>query len=414
MAELLTQIIQRSDTAAAWIEKNPILDNSEFGVESDTGKFKIGDGTKTWTKLGYAGGDVAELEESIANAEDKTFKIDTPTGTDTEELAKLVGVSQGDTAIVKREIGSGTGKFSYTAYVYNGTDWAAMDGNYDATNVYFNEDLVYTANIGVLTVPTSGSGTIAAKGKNISEVLKKMIARARDPEVTQPSASLTLSNAGSKEAGSKVTPTYTTDFNAGKYSYGPDTGCKVTSYSIKHGTDEKTTASGTFSEITVEDGMSWSLTGTISYSEGAVPKNNLGSEVPAKKIAAGSKSVSSSAITAYRNSFYGSINSKTGDITSTIIRALGGKSGKTLAAGNTFKAAEAVGAMRVIIAVPAPRTCTSIKDENGLNAEAISAFTKISVDVEGANGYAAEAYNVYYKDNAAACDKANNWVVTVG
>jgi len=72
------------------------------------------------------------------------------------------------------------------------------------------------------------------------------------------------------------------------------------------------------------------------------------------------------------------------------------------------------GAKQVIIAVPSPRTCTSIKDVNGLNAEALSAFTKTTVMVEGANGYAAKEYNVYYKDNAAACDKANNWAVTLG
>ena len=38
--------------------------------------------------------------------------------------------------------------------------------------------------------------------------------------------------------------------------------------------------------------------------------------------------------------------------------------------------------MRVIIAVPAPRTINSIKDTNGLNAEAFSAFTHITVNVE--------------------------------
>ena len=69
--------------------------------------------------------------------------------------------------------------------------------------------------------------------------------------------------------------------------------------------------------------------------------------------------------------------------------------------------------MRVIIAVPAPRTINSIKDVNGLNAEAFSAFTHITVDVEGANGYEAKTYNVYYKDNAAANDKANKWHFTV-
>ena len=66
-------------------------------------------------------------------------------------------------------------------------------------------------------------------------------------------------------------------------------------------------------------------------------------------------------------------------------------------------------AMRYLI----PQTLTSIKDVNGLNAEALTAFKKISVNVEGLNGYTAKAYNVYYKDNAAACDKANTWHFTV-
>ena len=65
--------------------------------------------------------------------------------------------------------------------------------------------------------------------------------------------------------------------------------------------------------------------------------------------------------------------------------------------------------MRVIIAVPAPRTINSIKDVNGLNAEAFSAFTHITVKVEGANKYDAVDYNVYYKDSAAANDTANKW-----
>ena len=84
-----------------------------------------------------------------------------------------------------------------------------------------------------------------------------------------------------------------------------------------------------------------------------------------------------------------------------------------ISAGNTGDAQENVGDMRVIIAVPAPRTINSIKDENGLNADANSTITHITVDVEGANGYEAKSYNVYYKDNAAACDKANKWHFTV-
>ena len=152
---------------------------------------------------------------------------------------------------------------------------------------------------------------------------------------------------------------------------------------------------------------------TATHTKGADPKNNLGTVVPSLAIAAGTKSANSSAVTGYRNSFWGSVTSKTGTPTSAVIRGLSGKQNGAIKIGNTGDASEAVGAMRVIIAVPAPRTINSIKDVNGLNAEAFSAFTHVTVNVEGANGYEAKQYNVYYKDNAAANDKANKWHFTV-
>lgn len=50
----MTKIIQRHDTAANWTSVNPTLSQGEFGIETDTGKFKIGDGQKAWTNLPYA------------------------------------------------------------------------------------------------------------------------------------------------------------------------------------------------------------------------------------------------------------------------------------------------------------------------------------------------------------------------
>ncbi len=43
----------RRDTAERWAFVNPILSEGEPGLEKDTGKFKIGDGRKPWTKLPY-------------------------------------------------------------------------------------------------------------------------------------------------------------------------------------------------------------------------------------------------------------------------------------------------------------------------------------------------------------------------
>lgn len=48
----------RGGTAAEWTAANPVLAEREPGVETDTGRFKIGDGSTAWTALPYAvGGD---------------------------------------------------------------------------------------------------------------------------------------------------------------------------------------------------------------------------------------------------------------------------------------------------------------------------------------------------------------------
>lgn len=43
----------RNGTAATWNSRNPVLRDGEFGVEKDTGKLKIGDGSTQWTALPY-------------------------------------------------------------------------------------------------------------------------------------------------------------------------------------------------------------------------------------------------------------------------------------------------------------------------------------------------------------------------
>lgn len=43
----------RRDTAIRWTSINPILMEGELGLETDTGKGKIGDGVHAWTDLKY-------------------------------------------------------------------------------------------------------------------------------------------------------------------------------------------------------------------------------------------------------------------------------------------------------------------------------------------------------------------------
>ena len=46
----------RRGTAAEWSSANPLLSEGELGLELDTGKFKIGNGTQNWNALVYASG----------------------------------------------------------------------------------------------------------------------------------------------------------------------------------------------------------------------------------------------------------------------------------------------------------------------------------------------------------------------
>lgn len=59
MAEktLNTRQKQKYDTSTNWTTNNPVLLAGELGIESDTNKFKIGNGTSAWNDLEYISGD---------------------------------------------------------------------------------------------------------------------------------------------------------------------------------------------------------------------------------------------------------------------------------------------------------------------------------------------------------------------
>ena len=53
---MTTQIQIRRGTAAQWTASNPTLTAGELAAETDTGKFKIGNGTSNWATLAYSSG----------------------------------------------------------------------------------------------------------------------------------------------------------------------------------------------------------------------------------------------------------------------------------------------------------------------------------------------------------------------
>ena len=50
---MATKIQLRRDSSADWTTINPVLSEGEVGFETNTGKFKIGNGSSTWSALDY-------------------------------------------------------------------------------------------------------------------------------------------------------------------------------------------------------------------------------------------------------------------------------------------------------------------------------------------------------------------------
>ena len=259
----------------------------------------------------------------------------------------------------------------------------------------------------------NGCGELVPAGGTLEDFFNVFVDE-KNPAVTQPSVQLTFPQAKAYEVGTALTPTYSAKLSPGAYSYGPATGVTATSWEVTDTKDNTLgTASGSFPALTVADDMGYKITAKASYSDGAVPVTNLGKAYEAGKIKAGSKQATSLAITGYRNSFYGTMETKD-EITSSVIRGLAGVSGAALSNGSSFEIPVPVGAMRVIIAYPATlNDISSVKDENGMSAEISSSFVPQTVSVEGANGYMAIDYKVYTLDFAYANDTENTYTVTI-
>lgn len=294
-------------------------------------------------------------------------------------------------------------------------DSLGTGGVLSAKNVIFDTDLVFTEEFGRY-IPVDGKVIIPASGKSWYDVLVDAFSQDKNPAITQPSVTLTANKVKAYEVGTKVTPDYSAVLNPGGYEYGPETGIVASAWSVSNSENDEVsaTASGSFGELTVSDDTSYSITAQATYTDGAVPLTALGNAYADGQIKAGNKSATKSKISGYRNSFYGTLAAKDGEINSSMVRSLPGKSGKALANGNTFSISIPIGAIRVIFAYPAAlRDVTSVQDVNGMNAEIKSAFTNLTVPIEGANGYTGIDYKVYVMDMANANDTANTYKVTI-
>ena len=102
---MATRMQQRRGTAAQWISTNagagPVLNAGEIGWESDTNKFKIGDGTNNWASLDYfadvdstvnpAFGTSITFEGATADSYETILQVTDPTADRTITLPNVTG-----------------------------------------------------------------------------------------------------------------------------------------------------------------------------------------------------------------------------------------------------------------------------------------------------------------------------------
>jgi hypothetical protein len=101
---MATRMQQRRGTASQWISANTVLTAGEIGYETDTGQFKIGDGSTAWTSLPYFK-DTLDLD--IAGK----APIDSPTFTGTVVLPSTTSIGN----VSSSELGKLDGLTSSTA-----------------------------------------------------------------------------------------------------------------------------------------------------------------------------------------------------------------------------------------------------------------------------------------------------------
>lgn len=384
MAEINTRIILRNDTAEAWKNSELKLKGGEAAVEVVNGKAKLKIATtdnQSFADAPYIGG-----------AEANVFQIElTADETDIEAaIEEEVGDTElaiGDIAIVKAPIADG--KYSYTSYIYEKFvnaetnaetfAWTAMDGNYNAANVYTQKDITLTSAVGNYAKDYKINA-----GTSLETLLSGLLQKEEEPGTpSKPTASISVSGNNGEVGAEYTVPTAKLSIGGvGSYTYGPATGIVFNIGDIKLAEGaEPTTASNyvtnsaqvsaktnnllslkaTGDKVKYVDGdTKYTFSGSAAYQAAtASPVTNLGNPSKTQSaIAAGSCTISdqTATFTGWRKMFMGAV-AKTATINSATIRGIGNATTTNVisekAVKNTAKTFTApVGTEKILIAWP--------------------------------------------------------------
>lgn len=243
------------------------------------------------------------------------------------------------------------------------------------------------------------TGDVLPKGTTLEDFIRRLVQLRVATTMTQPSISLSISPSGNNHECGEVadivcTPTFKRGGKGSGSSVDDTYGAgAVAAFEImRNGSIIKTGTAVegcTDSGQTIPDG-SITYAAQVTYEDGQVPTDNMGEPDPSAQIKGKTITSQAATITGRRKVFWQDGNSAIAHASSADIRALAHSQLGSLPSTITTGASQ-----YVVIAYPASLGDIAIKQGNASDADITGQFVKTTVQVEGANGYAAVVYNVY-------------------
>ena len=219
---MAVQIQMRRDTAANWTSAAPTLAAGEWGLETDTLKFKIGDGTTAWASLAYSSLPSGVLQLSGGAM---TGPITTNSTFDGRDVA--ADGATADAALPKAG-GAMTGAIT-TNSTFDGVDIAVRDAVLTSTTT--------TANAALPKAGGTLSGAVNAGEQIISQAIFKDVGETLATNGTSGSAA-TISLADGNFH--KVTLTANCTFTFSNVPATANTAASFTLFLVQDGTGSRT------------------------------------------------------------------------------------------------------------------------------------------------------------------------------
>lgn len=138
---MAVKIIIRHDSASNWTSANPTLSLGELGFDTDSKKYKLGDGTTAWNSLSYAGMTSAEITSAIEAAVSAVIDLSPSTLDTLNELAAAINDDPAFFTTVETRIAD-----VETAIETHNNDLTDVHGISDTRNLVYETQLISAMN----------------------------------------------------------------------------------------------------------------------------------------------------------------------------------------------------------------------------------------------------------------------------